>query len=163
SAFAVSAADAGAPPEIALAVAQAARERTLDRVEVAFPVEDAQLRAWSQQCGVALARVAAWHWDQDGAALAAATDLLQGDFSREPRARPVSAARRFRFAFGVAAAALALHVGATFAQWAWLRYQAWETSRGIIAAARAAGVPEAEDADPAAAALARRFADARHR
>jgi hypothetical protein len=163
TAFAVGVAQAGAPAEIALAVAHAARDRALDRVEVAFAVEDAQLRAWSEECGVPFARTAAWHWDQDGAALAAATDLLRGEFSREPRARAVPAAQRFRWALALAVAALALHVGATVAQWAWLRYQAWEVSRSTIAAARAAGVSDAVDAGAAAAALTKRFEEARHR
>ena len=163
AAFAISApqAGAGAPAELALAIAQATPD--LDRVEVAFAAEDAQLRAWSEQCGVAFVRTAAWHWDQDGAALAAATDLLQGEFSRLPRAVHVSAARRFRWAAGLAVAALGLHVGATVLQWASLRYQAWQVSRDIVATARVGGIAEASDADAAAAALTKRFADMRHR
>jgi len=163
AAFAISPTQAGAaaPTELALAIAQATRE--LDRVDVAFAVEDAQLRAWSEQCGVAFVRIAAWHWDQDGAALAAATDLLQGEFSRLPRAAPVSAGRRFRWAAGLAIAALALHVGATVVQWASLRYQAWQVSRDIVATARASGIADATDADAAVAALTKRFADIRHR
>jgi len=165
SAFAVSALAQGSalPPELALAMAQSSRERSLDRVEVAFPVDDAQLRAWTQDEATAFVRASPWHWDQDGAALATATDLLQGELSREPRAASRSAGRRFRWAAGLAVAALVLHVGATFMQWAWLRFQAWDVSRGVIAAARGAGVAEANDAESAAAALSKRFADARHR
>lgn len=166
SAFAVSApAPSGpVPPELALPLAQAARTAgSVTRIEVAFPAEDAQLRDWAAQCGVAYQRVAAWRWDQDGAALAAASDLLQGEFSRAPRAAPVSAARRFRWAAGVGIAALSLHVGATFAEWAWLRYQDWQVARAIVATARSAGAGEASDADTAAAALSKHFADARHR
>ena len=166
SAFALGAPDPGTlPPELALALGQLTRSRAaMPRVEVAFPVEDAQLRAWSDHGGAAFVRVAPWHWDQDGAALAAATDLLQGDFSREPRARPpVSAARRFRWAWALVAAALALHIGATVLQWAWLRYETWQTTRSIVATARNAGAGDAIDAEAAAAALARRFNDVRHR
>ena len=85
SAFATSAFDArGAlPPELALAARHAARAAPeLARIEAAFPVDDAQLRTWSQEVGVAFSRSDAWAWDQDGAALAAAFDLLQGDYSR---------------------------------------------------------------------------------
>lgn len=166
SAFAVGmpAGDAPVPPELAMPLAQAKRAPTpTERVEVAFPVEDAQLAAWSAQAGVAFARSAAWRWDQDGAAVASAPDLLQGEFSRTPRAAPPSVARRFRWAAGLAAAALVLHVGATAAQWAWLRYQSFAASRGVIAVAREAGAGEAPDADAAAGALVQRFADARHR
>lgn len=163
SAFAVGAPDrSGAtPPELALALARAGA--TTPRVEVAFPVEDASLRAWSTQCGNTFTRAPTWRWDQDGSALAAASDLLQGEFSRTPRAAPVSAARRFRWAFGLAAAALALHVAATLAQWAWLRYESWQTARSIVSTARNAGAGEAADADAAATALAKRFAAYRHR
>ena len=165
SAFALGAPDPGAlPPELALAFGQLTRSRAaMPRVEVAFPVEDAQLRAWSGHGGAAFVAVPPWHWDQDGAALAAATDLLQGDFSREPRALPVRAARRFRWALGLVTAALALHVGATVLEWAWLRYETWQTARSIVATARNAGAGDAADAEAAAAALARRFSDVRHR
>lgn len=166
SAFAVGAPEpgGGAPPELALALAHAARSGTpVPRVEVAFAVEDAALAAWSGQCGATFARGAAWRWDQDGNALAAANDLLQGEFSRTPRAVPVSAARRFRWAAVIAGAALALHVLATLGQWAWLRYDAWQTARAIVSTARNAGAGEATDADAAAAALSKRFADYRHR
>ena len=166
SAFAVSAPQGPGPvpAELALALAQATRSRaTMPRIEVAFPVEDENLEAWSEACGATFARVTAWHWDQDGNALAAASDLLQGEFAREPRARPVSAARRFRAAFVIAAAALALHVGATVLQWAWLRYEAWQTGRAIVAAARNAGAGEAADPESAATALSKRYADVRHR
>ena len=165
SAFAVSAPQPGAlPAELALALSQSTRTRAaMPRVEVAFPVADEDLLAWSAQGNTEFSRVAAWHWDQDGGALAAATDLLQGDFAREPRARPVSAARRFRFAFALVGVAVALHVGATILQWAWLRYDTWQTARAIVATARSAGAGEAADADAAAAALTKRFDDVRHR
>lgn len=166
SAFAVGAPErgGGAPPELALALAHAARSGTpMPRVEVAFPVEDASLAAWSGSCGATFARGTAWRWDQDGNALAAANDLLQGEFSRTPRAAPVSAAGRFRWAAAIAGSALALHVLATLGQWAWLRYDAWQTARAVVSTARNAGAGEATDADAAAAALSRRFADYRHR
>ena len=166
SAFAVSmpAAAGPVPAELALALRAAPRAGAAPpRVDVAFACSDAQVVEWSRQCGTPFTRGAAWHWDADGAALAAAPDLLQGDFSRVPRAEPRSAARGFRWAAGLAAAALVLHVGATIAQWAWLRFEQWQADRAIIATARDAGAGEHPDADAAALALARTFADARHR
>ncbi|MBK9116247.1 MAG: hypothetical protein IPM22_11620 [Betaproteobacteria bacterium] len=56
-----------------------------------------------------------------------------------------------------------LHVGATAVQWAWLRYESWQVARAIVATARDAGAGDHADAAAAAAALARSFADARHR
>ncbi|MEO8754797.1 MAG: type II secretion system protein GspL [Casimicrobiaceae bacterium] len=168
SAFAVGVppGDGSAPPELALALAQARRAGAgagAPGIEVAFAADDAQLGAWSAQCATPFARSAAWRWDQDGAAIAAATDLLQGEFSREPALIAQSAARRFRWAVGLAAAAIALHVAATIGQWAWLRVDAWRTARAIVAVAADAGAGEQPDADAAAIALARRFSEARHR
>ena len=166
SAFAVTAPDAGepVPAELALALAQASPGRGSGvRIEVAFPVEESQLAAWSAQCGAPFKRSMVWHWDQDGTAIASATDLLQGEFSRDALAVARSAASRFRWAAGLVLAALVLQVGATFAQWAWLRFDAWQTARAIVATARDAGAGDLSDADAAAAALARKFADARHR
>ena len=87
----------------------------------------------------------------------------KASFARAPRAARRSAARGFRWAAGLAAAALVLHVGATIAQWAWLRFEQWQADRAIVATARDAGAGEHPDADAAARALARTFADARHR
>ena len=166
SAFAVTLpVDAGpAPAELALALRAASRGGAAPpRVDVAFACTDAQVADWSRQCGTPFTRGAAWRWDADGAAFATAPDLLQGDFARAPRAVRRSAARGFRWAAGLAAAALVLHVGATIAQWAWLRYEQWQADRAIVATARNSGAGEHPDADAAARALARTFADARHR
>jgi len=165
SAFAVSAPHGeGVPPELALALTQAQRGGgAAPRVEVAFAADDAQLSAWSAQCATPFARSAAWQWDQDGAAIAAAPDLLQGEFSLETRRVPQPATHRFRWAVGFAVAAVVLHVVATLAQWTWLRLDSWRTARAIVAAASDAGAGEQPDADAAAASLARKFGDARHR
>lgn len=164
SAFAVSAAARGrAPDELALALAQSARSGTVPRVEVAFPVDDAELAAWSAQCGTRFDRGVAWHWDQDGARLAAAPDLLHGEFSLTPAKPTRSMARRLAGPLALAATALALHVGATLAYWAVLRYDAWQVERSLVQAARDAGAGDAANAEAASAALARRFDDARHR
>jgi hypothetical protein len=165
SAFAASAPHGdNVPPELALALTQARRSGGVPpSIEVAFAADDAQLRAWSTQCATPFQRTGDWRWDQDGAAIAAAPDLLQGEFSRELKHAPQTAARRFRWAVGLAVAAVALHIAATLAQWTWLRFDAWRTSRAIMAVAANAGAGEQPDAETAAAALARQFADARHR
>jgi hypothetical protein len=161
-AIAIPAANQPVPAELALALNQATRAaQAAPRIEVAFPVDDAQLAAWSAQCGAPFKCCAVWHWDQDGVALANATDLLQGEFSRVAPIPTRSAGTRFRWAAGLALAALVLHVGATFVQWAWLRFDAWQTERAMVATASEAGVDDASDGD-ATALLARKFAAARH-
>ena len=166
SAFALGTPDAvgPVPAELALALAQAARSgSTRLHVEVAFAVDGTQLAAWSAQCGALFKRANAWRWDQDAAALAAATDLLQGEYSRQPAAPARSTASRFRWAIGFAVAALVLQVGASTAQWAFLRVDAWRTANAIVATAHDAGIKDVVDAEVATEALARSFADARHR
>jgi len=166
SAFAVSmpATDGRVPAELALTLRAAPRPGAAPpRIDVAFACTDAQIAEWSRQCGAPFTRGAAWRWDEDGAAFAGAPDLLQGEFARTPRAAPRSAVRGFRWAAGLAAAAFVLHVGATIAQWAWLRFEHWQADRAIVATARDAGAGDHPDADAAALALSRSFADARHR
>lgn len=167
------------PPELILAIAHAARTPPGPaRIEVAFPATDAALAAWSEQAGIAFERSAPWRWDQDANALAAATDLLQGDFARTPKPAPARVGRAFRVAGGIAVAAVLLHVAATFAQWAALRFESWQVQRAIVAAARDAGAGDAgarnagadnagassadmSDAGAAAVALRNRFVRAR--
>lgn len=164
SAFALGAPTAGrAPDELALALAAAARAGSLPRVEVAFPVDEGDLAAWSAQCGTRFERGSTWAWDQDGARAAAAPDLLHGEYSRTAAPPSVPMTRRFTWPVAIAAAALALHVGATLVQWGVLRYDAWQVERSLLQVARDAGAGAATTADAASSALARRFADARHR
>lgn len=156
--------DAPLPPELALALVHGLRAPAApQQVDVTSPVRDATLASWTREAGVPFARASAWRWDQDGAALAAATDLLQGDFARTAGVARPGAARGFRIAGVVAACALLLHVAATVGQWAALRYDSWQARRAIVATAREAGVADAADADAAAAALRDRFVRARHR
>lgn len=152
------------PPELALAIVHAKRAPDGPvRVDVAWPAADEALAAWSKEAGITFERGAPWRWDQDAAALAAATDLLQGDFARMPVAAPARTGRAFRVAGGIAAAAVLLQLGATFAQWAAWRFESWQTQRAIVATARGAGVDAAaaSDASAAASALRDRFLHAR--
>jgi hypothetical protein len=109
---------------------------------VAFAADDAQLRAWSTQCATPFQRTGDWRWDQDGAAIAAAPDLLQGEFSRELKARAADCRAPVPVGGGSRRAAVALHIAATLAQWTWLRFDAWRTSRAIMAVAANAGAGE---------------------
>jgi hypothetical protein len=68
-----------------------------------------------------------------------------------------------RWAAGLALAALVIHVGATALSWASLRYRDWRAQREVVSIARNGGISDAIDAQQAAAALAARHADARHR
>jgi len=165
-AFATSSVEArGAlPPELVLPLRHAARATPpLSRIEAAFAVDDAQLRTWSADAGVEFVRADAWRWDQDGTALAAAFDLLQGDYSRAPRAARQPLRTRLRWAAGLAVAALLIHVGATVLSWGSLRYRDWQAQRDVVATARNAGIADASDAQQAAVALSARHADVRHR
>jgi hypothetical protein len=69
----------------------------------------------------------------------------------------------FRPALGLAALALALHVGATLVQWAAYRFSDWRIGRATVALAQEAGVSDATTPASAIGALVRRHADARHR
>lgn len=164
SAFATSPVDAqgNLPAELALPFRHAARASPVARVEVAFDAEDAQLRAWSA-AGVAFVRADPWQWSSSGAAIARAFDLLQGDYSRAPRGAAPSWRGPVRWAAGFAIAALAIHVGATLLIYGGLRYREWQAERAIVEAARSAGVADTASAAQAAAGLASRHAQARHR
>ena len=155
--------DAGTlPSELTQALDHAARAGARPaRVEVAFTVDDVALAEWTHACGTTFERIAAWQWQDAGrAAFAAAPNLLQGEFARSPPAARAGGRKLFRAALVIAVAAGTLHVVATLSEWAWSRVELWRTERAVSAMARDAGVPETV---PAAAALARRYADARHR
>jgi hypothetical protein len=164
SAFAVSTPASGdVPPEIALALAEAAHLRATPRsIVVTFDASAAQRAAWSAACGVPVESGVPWRWDAAGTALAEAPNLA-------PRPAPTAATastpvgQTLRRAAFVAMAALALHALATTVQWTWLRVDAWRAERALVALAQSAGAGENADAEAGAAALARKFADARHR
>lgn len=150
------------PPELGLALAQAARSATPpSRIEVAFPATDAMLTEWSRATGTGFERVETWRWQDAGhAAFAAAPELLQGEFARAAPQSRSRAPRTFRIAIAICAAAIALHVGATISEWAWLNVEHWRAGRALSTLARGAGIADTQDP---AAGLARLRADARHR
>jgi hypothetical protein len=163
SAFAVSdTVGESLPPELALALVEAAQQRTMPTsIEVMFDASAAQCTAWSAASGVTFVTGSAWRWDRDGAAFARAPDLLP----RAPLAiaAPASSGRLWRSAAVIAGVAMLLHVGATAAHWSWLRFEAWRTERTLVELAQRADAGEHPDADSATAAIARKFAAARHR
>src|SRR5690242_16166421 len=163
SAFAIGrATDDMPPPELQAALAQALSAATAPAVvHAAMNVRPEQLAQWSQASGVRFVAAAPWRWEDAAAAtFAAAPDFLATDGSQALTSeRP--GARLFRPVIVLASLALALHLGASLVQWAWLGITDWRLSRQLTELARTAGVPTG-NASLAAAAIARRNAELRH-
>ncbi len=168
SAFAVDAAgaDGALPPTLALALAAATRAGTAPAaVRVDGAATDSTLARWREETGVPFTAGTPWRWDAVPAtAIAGATNLLQGEFAPIPPQARGARMRRFAPALWLVVAALLLHVTATIGEWAWWRVEAWRAARAWTSLAASAGVPAADATTPASAraAIARRFADARH-
>ncbi len=168
SAFPVSATDAtGAlPPELALALEQAKRDRALpDNVRVDADVAESNLARWTSATGVAFTRGTPWRWQSaPAAAFDAAIDLRQGAFEPAPAPAPGARLRLFVPAMMLALAALALHAVATVVLWGSLKIDGWQQTRAWTALATQAGVAADAAASPSSArlALARRYAELRH-
>ena len=153
------------PSELVSALTQAARAgESPASIAVAQSTDDATLAQWTNEIGTPFTRAAPWRWDAAAPeAFAAAPDLRSGGFADATTAEPAQVARLFRPALIVAAAALALMVGATIVEWAWLKLDVWRMSRSIAALARDAELADAGSADAAARAIAKWHADLRHR
>jgi len=152
------------PAELVLALTQrGAGVAPPGAVDVAFAVTDAQLEAWSAATRVPFRRTDPWRWDRDGARFDRLPDLGPRAGSTSADRATAGAGPTLRWAGAIAGAALLGAVLATIVQWSWLRLDAWRTTRAIITTAVDAGVADAGDADAAAAALTRRWSDARHR
>ena len=167
SSFAIGGPDAAGdiPAELAAALAQAARGGGApDVVHAALPADAAQLAKWSQATGIRFAAAPQWHWEHaTPAAFASAPDFLARDAEPGTSTEGSRIARRFRPAVVLAALALLIHFGALLAQWAWLRIEDWQLSRTLLAQAAAAQLPDAATPAAAAAAIARRNVELRHR
>jgi type II secretion system protein L len=152
------------PPELALALAQAARAGTVPKRVVAdAEVDDAALAAATRATGIPFIRNDPWQWHAAPVAVfVRAPDLLQGEFSRQPKAPTGARWRGFRPALALAALALGLHVVATLGTWAWQRIEAWQTDRAWVELAHQAGIADVASADAARAAIGRRYAERRH-
>lgn len=152
------------PAELAMALAERGAGVTpLQAVDVAFAVTDAQLEAWTTATRVSFHRTDPWRWDRDGSLFDSLPDLGPRTGGDAASGAQSTAGRTLRWAGAIAGAALLGAVLATIVQWSWLRIDGWRTSRGIVATAAEAGVTDVPDADAAAAALTRRWSDARHR
>jgi len=166
SAFAVSAITPGVdlPAELAWSLAHAVRSgAAVKAVEVAFALDDGALARCAATTSVQFRRSQPWRWvDAPPTVVAKTTDLLQHEFARVAPRSARGSGRAFKVAAMVAIAAVILHVIATIGYWAWLRADEWRTARAIASVAHTAGIEPAED-DSAAAMLARRHTDARHR
>ncbi|HET9046492.1 MAG TPA: type II secretion system protein GspL [Casimicrobiaceae bacterium] len=165
SAFAVGngPADDTLPPELVAALTQSARKGEAPReVSVAERCAPDMLAAWRGATGVPFVAGAPWRWDDASPTTFAAAPDLAGR-AETPSANPRDRWRVFRPALAIAAAALALHVVATIAQWSWLKYDAWRTGRAIVALAQSAGLTDATTPEAALRGLARRDAELRHR
>jgi type II secretion system protein L len=168
SAFPVGArsADGALPAELALALTQAARSNALPaQVRVDATAGEALLARWTKETNVAFVRGTPWQWHAaPSAAYARATNLLQGEFAATPPPRSGERLRLFAPALWIAAAALILHITATFGEWTWWRIDAWRTGRALASLAAAAGANPADVLTPASAiaSLARTYAEQRH-
>jgi Type II secretion system (T2SS), protein L len=161
SAFAISE-NEGVPAELTLAVDHASREGNGPvGVETAFAADDTTRAAFAQQLGTALVPTAAWRWDASGsAAFAAATDVRQGEFARAATGAVRASTRLFRWATALAALAVGVHIAGSIGEWLSLRVGDWRARTSLASLARDAGVSSVDDP---AKAIAKRYAEARHR
>jgi len=152
----------GVPAELSLALDHAARTGSGPAgVEMAFTPDESLRAHLAGHAGTSFVTTPPWRWDASGnTAFAAATDVRQGEFARAAPATTRASTRWFRWAAIVAALAIGLHVTATIGEWISLRVDTWRVRSALGDVARDAGV--AGNEDPAAA-IGKRYADARHR
>lgn len=163
-AFPVGAASEGRlPGELAHALAESARNGWgPSRVSVETGADPSVHERWTREMGVPFIAGTRWRWEAAPSnAFSSATDIL----AARPRPTVPGDARsggRFAFALTVAALALGLHVAAAVGTWIWQRVALASARQGLVDVALQAGVRDAV-AENAAAAVAARHVDARHR
>jgi hypothetical protein len=171
----------GVPVELTLALDHAIRAgRGPGEVAVALPTDTAMQAVFARQAETTFVSIAPWRWDAAGSAdFANASDLLQGEFARAtPNAgrRPI---RELSVAALVAATAISLHIIASIGQWAILRVEDWRANSALASLARdmggmagagesvgsvgSVGISGGGASGHPAGAIARRYADERHR
>jgi general secretion pathway protein L len=154
------------PTELQLALAQSRRGgTTVPRVRVDAPVAEPALARWSRENSVEFVRGTPWRWESASpAAFAGAIDLLPASSHASVPAPAARAGRLFAPALAIAGIALALHVLASAAEWASLRWDALRAANAWTSLATTAGIAPEAAASPVAArqALARRYAEFRH-
>jgi hypothetical protein len=151
------------PPELAAALTQAARKGEAPReVAIAERCRPEALATWRTATGIPFVPADSWRWDSAApSAFADAPDLIGR--VEEVATRPRDRWRVLRPAIAIVAAALALHVLATLAQWSWLKYDGWRMGRSVVASAQGTGVADTSTPEAALRGLARRAAELRHR
>ena len=152
----------GVPSELALALEHASRTASRPvAVEMSF-VPNAEIRSdLAQFSGTTFVPIAAWQWEASGPpAFAAATDMRQGEFVQAGPDVARGSQRTLRWAAALAALAIFVHITASVGEWLSLRVEDWRARTALHALARDAGATGAEEP---AMAIARRYADARHR
>jgi type II secretion system protein L len=154
------------PAEVQLALAQSRRDAaTSPRVRVDAPVAEAALAGWSRESGAEFVRGTPWRWESASpAAFTGAIDLLPAPSHAAVAATGARTGRLFAPALAIAGIALVLHVLASTAEWASLRWDALRAAGAWTSLATTAGIAPEVAASPFAArqALARRYADFRH-
>lgn len=158
--------DGALPSELALALAQAARDRAApSQVHVEAPFAEALLARWQRETGVAFRLGTPWQWHAVSPdAFAAALDLLPGADTAEAAMSRNEPTRLFARASWIAGAALVLHVLATAGEWTWLKLDGWRDAREWTSLVASAGLPPeaAATASSARTALGRRYGELRH-
>ena len=166
--IAVGPAATDAPPAELVAALAGARERAPRSIRVDAGGASASLLARAGELTrVEFVAGTPWRWaDAPPAAFGNAIDLLSGRYGAAPPAASFDVARLLRPALWIAAIAIGIHIGATLAEWAWLR---WQSTRidGELAALAQSAVPDfaaaAAAGVPPSVALARRERDLQHR
>jgi type II secretion system protein L len=155
--------DEALPQELARLLALPAAAKTA--VCVHAGVNSAQLARWSAATGASFAAAPPWRWhDAPAIAFDAAADLLPREATRHAAA---SAPRRWaalRPAALIVALALALHIVATVAEWAWLKFDAGRDAQVWSSLAVSAGIAPGtfQGSTAARAAFLRQYAELRH-
>ena len=166
--IAVSPAAADAPPAELAAALAGAGERAPRSVRVDAGGAGGSLLARARELThIEFVAGTPWRWaDAPPGAFGAAIDLLGGRYGAAPPAAAFDVAKLLRPTLWVAVIAVGIHVGATLAEWAWLR---WQSARieGELAALAQTAVPDfaaaAAAGVPPSIALARRERDLQHR
>jgi hypothetical protein len=166
SAFAVAASSA-APAEIALAISQAQRAGRAPARIIAHGPDAKSVPPSREIEGVRVESGQSWAWDGTGvlaADVTAAPDLRQGALAADGDgvgADAINAHRQWRPALALTLGAIAFCALAGAGTWAYDGIDAWRDQRAAIALAHDVGLP-AQDFTGAIAAIATRYADARH-
>jgi hypothetical protein len=153
------------PPELAQALASAKAQGLAPTVRADVDLAAGSTARWRQQTGATFAAGVPWRWDAAAAgAFAAARDLAPPGADAAAATAASTPWRSLRPAAVVGGIAVVLHVVATAGEWVGVTVRAARDRAAWVELARDAGVAPDAAADPvtARAALAQRYAAARH-